>query len=223
MLRVEAPPGAEPGRGHVRLPRVDSRADCPRRPLQRLRPRRPHRQRRRAQEPAHGVVQGDREGRELRGRREPGLPRSAAGLRQLPPPPLREVVAGRLLGPRGVLRPRRPQGHPSAGWRRQPGQPASRSGVQPRHRVGASTSAPARPPTSSRSMATRWRSPPKIDPRQKLVDWMVDPEEPVLRQGSRQPLLGALLRPRHRRPARRHARHQPALEPGTARTRWPRT
>ena len=43
------------------------------------------------------------------------------------------------------------------------------------------------------------------------------PEEPVLRPGRRQPLLGALLRPRHRRSARRHARHQPAVQPRTAR------
>ena len=43
------------------------------------------------------------------------------------------------------------------------------------------------------------------------------PEEPVLRQGRGEPLLGALLRPRHRGPARRHAGDEPAEQPGTAR------
>ena len=31
---------------------------------------------------------------------------------------------------------------------------------------------------SSRSTASRWTSPPDDDPRQKLVDWMVDPKNP---------------------------------------------
>ena len=66
---------------------------------------------------------------------------------------------------------------------------------------------------ASRSTASRWTIGRDEDPRQKLVDWMADAEEPVLRQGRRQPLLGALLRPRHRRSARRHARHQPAVNP----------
>ena len=69
----------------------------------------------------------------------------------------------------------------------------------------------------SRSTATPMDVAADEDPRQKLVDWMVDAEEPVLRAGGRQPLLGALLRPRHRRSARRHAGHQPAVEPGAAR------
>ena len=42
-------------------------------------------------------------------------------------------------------------------------------------------------------------------------------EEPVLREGHREPLLGALLQPGHRGPARRHARDQPAVEPRAAR------
>ena len=49
------------------------------------------------------------------------------------------------------------------------------------------------------------------------------PEEPVLRPGGGQPLLGALLRPRHRRSARRHARDQPAVATPSCSTPWPRT
>ena len=42
-------------------------------------------------------------------------------------------------------------------------------------------------------------------------------QEPVLRQGARESLLGPLLRPRDRRAARRHAADQPAVEPRAAR------
>ena len=45
-------------------------------------------------------------------------------------------------------------------------------------------------------------------------------EEPVLREGRRQPLLGPLLRPRHRRSARRHARDQSAVATRNCSTLW---
>ena len=48
-------------------------------------------------------------------------------------------------------------------------------------------------------------------------------QEPVLRPGRGQPLLGPLLRPRHRRSAGRHARHQPAAAIPSCSTPWPRT
>ena len=53
--------------------------------------------------PADGVVQGLRDARAVRGQRLPGVPRPAAGVRPVPPPPLREVEPGRLLGPGRVL------------------------------------------------------------------------------------------------------------------------
>ena len=41
------------------------------------------------------------------------------------------------------------------------------------------------------------------DPRQPLMDWLREQVQPVLRQGVRQPRLGELFRPGHRRPAGR--------------------
>ena len=64
---------------------------------------------------------------------------------------------------------------------------------------------------------------PDDDPRQKLVDWMVDRDKSVLRPRRGQPLLGALLRPRHRRSVGRHARDQPAVATPNCWTRWPKT
>ena len=46
------------------------------------------------------------------------------------------------------------------------------------HRRRAPTSAPASRPRSSRSTPSRWTSAADDDPRQKLVDWMVDPKNP---------------------------------------------
>ena len=59
--------------------------------------------------PADGLVQGPAEARAVRGRHGPGVPRPAPGLRPVPPPSLREVEPGRLLGPGRLLRPARPQ------------------------------------------------------------------------------------------------------------------
>ena len=64
--------------------------------------------------------------RAVRRRRGPGLPRPAAGLRPVPPPSVREVEPGRLLGPGRVLRPRRPQERcRSPGGDQQPAEPAA--------------------------------------------------------------------------------------------------
>ena len=59
--------------------------------------------------PADRVVQGAAEARAVRRRHRPGVPRPAHGLCPVPPPSLREVEPGRLLGPGRLLRPGRPQ------------------------------------------------------------------------------------------------------------------
>ncbi len=139
----QAPQPARPGQRHLRLPRLDPRQHRPRQALRRVRPRHPRRQRRRGDQSADGVVQGAAEPRAVRGRHGPGVPRPAPGLRPVPPPSLREVEPGRLLGHRRLLRPGRPQERAGARRGQQPaGRPAGRL-----HRARAatsSTSAPAR-------------------------------------------------------------------------------
>ena len=95
--------------------------------------------------------------------------------------------------------------------------------LQPGAAAASPTSGPARPAVMKPLDGEPMEVGADDDPRQKLVDWMVDAEEPVLRPGRGQSLLGALLRPRHRRSARRHARHQPAVATPSCSTRWPRT
>ena len=92
------------------------------------------RHRRRDQEPADGLVQGAAEPRAVRGRHRPGLPRPAHGLCPVPPPPVREVEPGRLLGPGRVLRPRRPQERAGARRRRQNQQTSRQVDLQPADR-----------------------------------------------------------------------------------------
>ena len=118
--------------------------------------------RRRDEEPADRLVQGTRQARAVRGRRAPGLPRPAAGLRQVPPPPVREVEPGRLLGPGRVLRPRRPQER-----RRCPAatRTSRQRGVQvdlhAADRQRDQQADAARPPTiEAARRPSRWTSPP---------------------------------------------------------------
>ena len=58
---------------------------------------------------------------------------------------------------------------------------------------------------------------PEQDPREVLADWVTSAGESVLREGDRQSRLGRPDGPRHRRSGGRHPRHQPAVEPRTAR------
>ena len=106
--------------------------------------------------------------------------------------------------------PRRPGGSCTPrsascrGARRSPGhQPA-------RHAV-VETSAPAR------RDGRRGRSPKARTRVGSSMDWMRRPDNPVLRQGDRQPRLGALLRPRPHRSARQPVAVQPALASRIAR------
>ena len=83
--------------------------------------------------------------------------------------------------------------------RGQPPQDGQDDGPQgPRRRGRSTVAAERRPPPEAR----------RLDGR---------PEEPVLRPGGGQPLLGPLLRPRDRRADGRHAGDQPAVEPRAAR------
>ena len=175
------------------------------------------------EQPADGLVQGTAASRAVRGRHGPGVPRPAAGLRPVPSPSLREVEPGRLLGPGRLLRPRRPQERRRCPAASRTSRTAAQVIFNRVDRQRASTSAPARPAVMKPLDGEPMKVGADDDPRQKLVDWMVDAEEPVLRPGRGQPLLGALLRPRHRRSARRHARHQPADATPNCSTPWPRT
>ena len=100
----------------------------------------------RVTQPADRVVQGVAEARAVRGRHRPGVPRPAPGLRPVPPPPLREVEPGRLLGPGRLLRPRRPQERADA-RRASSNQQAQAAGdLQPVDAATSPTSAPASRP-----------------------------------------------------------------------------
>ena len=174
-------------------------------------------------EPADRLVQGTAEARTVRRRRRPGLPRPAHGLCPVPPSSLREVEPGRLLGHGRLLRPRRPQERASPGRRCSNQQNQRQVDLQQGRPATSPTSAPARPPIMKpldgepMTVGRRRRSAAeagRLDGRR---------EEPVLRPGRRQSLLGALLRPRHRRSAGRHARHQSADATPNCSTPWPRT
>ena len=61
------------------------------------------------------------------------------------------------------------------------------------------------------------------DRREVLAEWLDLAGEPLLRHQRRQPRLGPLLRPGHRRAGRRRPRQQSAQQSGTARRRWARS
>ena len=143
--RQAARPGG-PRPRHVRVPRLDPRRDGHRQALRPVRPRDPRRQRRRGEQPADGLVQGIAGAAAVRGRHGPGVPRPAVGVRPVPPPPVREVEPGRLLGHRRLLRPRRPPQDPGA-RRVRPAAGGPRGDLQPLLAATSSTSGPARRPS----------------------------------------------------------------------------
>ncbi len=143
---------AGPRPRHLRVPRLDSGRDGDRQALRPVRPRDPRRQRRRGEQPADGLVQGIAGAAAVRGRHGPGVPRPASGVRPVPPPSLREVEPGRLLGHRGVLRPHRPaqdpgagRVRPAAGGARRRLQPAARQRHQQANRPAGRDEAAGRP------------------------------------------------------------------------------
>ena len=62
---------------------------------------------------------------------------------------------------------------------------------------------------------------PEQDPRQSLVDWMVDAKNPFFAPAAGESLLEAFLRPRPCRAGRRHAGDEPGFESGIAVGGWP--
>ena len=138
------------------------------------------------------------------GRRHgPAVPRPADSMCPVPSSSVREVEPAGLLRLRRVLLARRPQAGPVS-WRGR------------RESFTTAAKPQARTPRTSKSVkptglgAEPIEISPDEDPRQALVDWMVEPDESVLRQGAGQSLLEALLRPRPRRSRGRHAGDQPA-------------
>ena len=132
----------------------------------------------------------------------------AAAVRQVPPPPVRALGPGRLLRPGRLLHAAGPQELRRA---------AAVLRVAPRSRPARRTRSPAR--RRSRSSSTA-RSPKfTAGGRPAARPGRLDGEagQPVLRQGAGQPHVGPLPRPRAGRRGRRHARDQPAVEPGAAR------
>src|SRR5262249_12071792 len=144
--------------------------------VRRVRPRPPDRHRRRDAKPAGRLVQGGADARAVCGRRLAGVPRPAGRLRPVPPPPLREVGSGRLLGPSRLLRQRRPQA----------------AADRPRRTPGAATTAPpqlvytkaagtvvnkrtGRPAPIQPLGGAPLTVGPEDDPRARLADWMTDP------------------------------------------------
>ena len=132
----------------------------------------------------------------------------AHAVRPVPPPSVRALEPGRLLLAGGVLLPGRPQALRHA--RRGPDLPQAR---RRRRRRTSRPSAVLKPAALGDPMPP---IAPDEDPRLRLADWMKAPEQPVLRQGARQPLLEALLPARPDRARGRHPRHEPAVESGTA-------
>ncbi len=133
------------------------------------------RHRRRDEEPANGLVQGPAEARAIRRRHRPGVPRAADCLRELSSPSVREVEPGRLLGT----------------WPRSSAALARSSCRCPAFRTrqalqiiytrpdGTVTNKRTQKPAVIKPLDG---APMEIergdDPRQKLVDWMVDPKNP---------------------------------------------
>ena len=149
---------------------------------------------------------------------EPAVPRRAARLREVPPPPVRDLGPGRLLQLRRVLRPRRPQGHglspPISGGEEVVFAAPTGAVKHPRHRQGDAAAAAAR------QAARRRRGPRPARGAGRLGDVA---GQPVLREGDRQPRLGRPDGPRDRRSGGRPAGDQPADATARCSTPWPTT
>ena len=107
--------------------------------------------------------------------RQPTLPRRAARLCEVPPPPVRGVGAGRLLQLRRVLRPDRPEGQsasrPRSAAARRPFT-RSPSGTRAKHPLTGK----AMPPTPL--LGKPLDIAPDQDPRDVLAAWVTAPENP---------------------------------------------
>ena len=131
---------------------------------------------------------------------QPGLPRRAHPVRPVPPSPVRALGPGRLLCPGRLLHRHRPQGRRCTGRDARSSSSIRGPSWPPAHRqAGAGQGARCGPRRFYRHRRSPGRAGALDDGRR----------QPVLRPGHRQPPLGALLRPRPGRAARRPAGHQP--------------
>ena len=102
-------------------------------------------------------------------RRGPGVPRHALAVREVPPPPVRALGAGRLLRPRRIL-------HADSAARAS----ASRRRIMLR----ATPTTGEKDPTTGKSPEPKFldgpvgKFSPDEDPRHALVDWMAKPDNP---------------------------------------------
>ena len=141
-------------------------------------------------------------------RHRPALPRHAHQLCPVPSSSVREVEPGRLLSVAGVLRPHGPQ---------------ERRDFAASRPSSCSADGDVRNPATGKIMEPRGLDGPPVtigedeDPRQKLVDWMAEPDNPFFARAIGNRLWAPFPGPRPGRTGGRHARDQSAQQPRTAR------
>ena len=136
----------------------------------------------------------------------------ADGVCPVPPPPVREMVAGRFLRTGRLL-----QRHGAKAARRRTGCWSTTPAI-------SETRMPRNEPVGRRREPLRRRGRRTIDERRsaRRAGRLDDAAgEPVVRPAGRQPAVEALLRPRPGRTGRRSALHEPGHERAAARLTWP--